>query len=376
MIAGGGIAALEAALTLGELAGGAIATTLLTPRTTFTHRPLNVLEPFAGAGGRSYDLIAIARAAGARVCHAELERVDAERRLVHTTGGQALPYDVLLIAYGAEVGPRFKHARTIDDRYLGDRLHGLVRDVEDGYVRRVAFVTTGPPAWPLPLYELALMTSRAAYDMSAEMSVFIVTPERSPLEVFGDVASRTVASLLEHHGIELVTAPACDVPAPGRVTVGSGRAALRVQSVVAMPHLAPRRVAGVPVNVDGFIEVDANCRVGGLSDVYAAGDATAFAVKHGSIAALQADAAATEIARQAGADVPPEPFHPVLHGMLLGADRPLYLRARLSAGGRPLDSEASDAPLWHPPGKIAARRLGPYLRHADQLTGSFSHAEL
>ena len=43
---------------------------------------------------------------------------------------------------------------------------------------------------------------------------------------------------------------------------------------------------------------------------------------------------------------------------------------------RPLDSHVSEEPLWHPAGKIAARRLGPYLHHVDQLTGSFSHAAL
>ena len=52
------------------------------------------------------------------------------------------------------------------------------------------------------------------------------------------------------------------------------------------------------------------------------------------------------------------------------------MQPRLSPAGRPLDSHVSEDPLWHPAGKIAARRLGPYLHHVDQLTGSFSHAAL
>lgn len=369
------MAALEAALTLRELCPDRVAVTLLTPRTSFTHRPLAVLEPFPGGASRSYDLAQIAHHTGAELVADRLAAVDPERRLVHTAGGGALEYDALLIAYGTEIRERFSHAHTIDDAYL-DRLHGLVQDVEDGYVRRVAFVATGPPGWPLPLYELALMTSRAAYDMSAEMACFVVTPEHMPLEVFGDRASRKVAELLARHRVQLITAAACDVPAAGRVLVEPGQPSLHVQSVVAMPELAPRQVPGVPTGAGGFVEVDEHGRVTGLDGVYAAGDATAFPVKHGSIAAQQADTAATEIAREAGADVAPQPFEPVLHGILLGAERPLYMTARLNADSNPLDSEVSEEPLWYPAGKIAARRLGPYLHHADQLAGSFSHAAL
>lgn len=376
VVAGGGVAALEAVLALRQLCPDRVSVTLLTARSTFTHRPLTVLEPFPGAGGRRYELAHIARDAGAQLITDRLVLVDAGRRLVHTAGGRALPYDALLIAYGAEIRQSFRHAHTIDDAYLGDRLRGLVQDVEDGYVRRVAFVATGRASWPLPLYELALMMSGAAYDMSAEVAVFVVTPERAPLEAFGETASRMVAGLLGRHHVKHVTAPACAVPAAGEVVIAPDRPSLHVQSVVAMPELAPRWMPGVPAGPGGFIEVDAACHVGQLTGVYAAGDATGFPVKHGSIAAQQADTAAAGIAREAGADVPPEPFHPVLHGILLGAERPLYMTARLSPAGRPLDSEVSEEPLWHPAGKIAARRLGPYLHHADQLTGTFSHAAL
>jgi sulfide:quinone oxidoreductase len=376
VIAGGGVAALEAALTLRELCADGVSATLLTPRTSFTHRPLTVLDPFPGAGGRRYDLAHFAHHAGAELVADHLAGVDVEHRVVHTAGGRRLEYDALLIAYGTQIRERFKHAHTIDDDYLDDRLHGLVDDVEDGYVRRVAFVATGPPGWPLPLYELALMTSRAAYDLSAEMSCFVVTPEHMPLEVFGDTASRRVAELLARHRVQLLTASACDVPAAGRVVTAPDHPSLHVQSVVAMPELTARRVLGIPADGTGFIEVDGRCRISGLDDVYAAGDATGFPVKHGSIAAQQADTAAAEIARDAGADVPSEPFVPVLRGLLLGAERPLYMTAQLDAAGTPISSEVSDDPLWHPTGKIAARRLGPYLHHADQLTGSFSYAAL
>jgi NADPH-dependent 2,4-dienoyl-CoA reductase/sulfur reductase-like enzyme len=42
VIAGGGVAALEAALALRELAGDRVTTTLLAPGTTFVYRPARV----------------------------------------------------------------------------------------------------------------------------------------------------------------------------------------------------------------------------------------------------------------------------------------------------------------------------------------------
>src|SRR5215207_2938558 len=63
VIAGGGIAALEALLALRDLAGTRVELTLLAPGEDFVHRPLAVTEPFglgrpqrvplAGIGSRS-----------------------------------------------------------------------------------------------------------------------------------------------------------------------------------------------------------------------------------------------------------------------------------------------------------------------------------
>ena len=80
VIAGGGVAAVEAALALRELCAERVSTILLTPQMAFTHRPLSVLEPFAGAGGRRYELERIAHDAGARLVADRLARVGCEQR--------------------------------------------------------------------------------------------------------------------------------------------------------------------------------------------------------------------------------------------------------------------------------------------------------
>src|SRR5262249_5119732 len=95
------------------------------------------------------------------------------------------------------------------------------------------------------------------------------------------------------------------------------------------------------------------------------GDMTTFPVKQGGIAAQQADVVAAAIAARAGADVVPEPFDPVLRGLLLTGGAPAFLRAELH-GGRADTSSVADEALWWPPGKIAARYLAPFLAsHAE-----------
>jgi len=94
--------------------------------------------------------------------------------------------------------------------------------------------------------------------------------------------------------------------------------------------------------------------------VFAAGDATAFPVKQGGIAAQEADAVAEAIAASVGADVDPQPFQPVLRGLLLTGGRARYLRADIS-GGAGDDSTISTDALWWPPDKISGRYLALYL---------------
>jgi hypothetical protein len=134
-----------------------------------------------------------------------------------------------------------------------------------------------------------------------------------------------------------------------------------VDRVVALPQLFGPPTPGIPGGAQGgFIPIDAHCRVRGLHNVFAAGDATDFAIKHGGIAAQQADTAATAIAALAGAPVDPKPFHPEIHGILLGADKPLYLSAHVT-GSLGSSSQISEEPSWSPPTKVVAKYLAPYL---------------
>lgn len=366
MIAGGGVAALEAALALRDLARDQVSTILLAPEPEFIYRPLRVREPFAQAEAPRYSLEGIARDIGVELKQDAFKWLDPSQHTVHTAAGDQLVYDALLLALGARHAPRFRHAMTLDDRLLDEQLHGLIQDVEGGYVNKLAFIAPSQMPWPLPIYELGLMTARRAWEMNVEVSVTIATPEDAPLAIFGSTASEAIGQLLEERGILTITSAHCEVPAAGQVLLHPGGRSLFFDRIVALPELFGPSVPGVPNRgAHGFIPIDVHCRVPGLKDVYAAGDATDFAVKHGGVAAQQADVAAQSIAALAGAPVEPTKFHPVIHGVLLGGGRPLYLSAHIT-GGHGSSSEISEEPTWSPASKIVANYLAPYLESRNR----------
>jgi sulfide:quinone oxidoreductase len=365
LIAGGGVAGLEAALALRALAREAVRITLLAPEAEFVYRPLAVGEPFARPAARRYPLEAITAGLDIEPVRDAFRWLDPEARTVHTENGERLRYDALLLALGARPHPSFPHGLTLDVHRLDEQLHGLVQDVESGYVQSLAFVVPDRLSWPLPAYELALMTAGRAYGMGTEVTVTVITPEESPLAVFGRRVSSSVQRLLRGNGVQVFCASQATVRQPGELSLHPGDRRLRAEQVVAMPELFGPPTPGVPKRDPyGFISVDSRCRVIGLQNVFAAGDATDFPIKFGGVASQQADVAAQAIAALAGTGGEPAPFAPTLRGILLGGRRPLYMSARF-AGAHGTDSQVSEAPLWAPEMKIVARHLGPRLEELD-----------
>jgi sulfide:quinone oxidoreductase len=209
----------------------------------------------------------------------------------------------------------------------------------------------------LPLYELALLTRAQLVDEgSSGVSIVIVTSEHEPLALFGATASQAVAQLLEARGIELVTG-STPLAFSGGVLATAPGDGVEADVAVALPRLEGPHVQGIVHDAQGFIPTDEYCQVVSEIDVWAAGDATAFPLKQGGIAAQQADAAATSMAASAGIDVEPEQFRPVLRGLLLTGMVPRFLRAEPGTPASAVDTE----PLWWPPAKIVGRHLAPFL---------------
>jgi sulfide:quinone oxidoreductase len=367
LIVGGGVAALETLLALADLAPEHTDVTVIAPNAEFIYRPMVIREPFAYASARRYPLAPIIADCRATLLHGELDWIDPVTHTIHTKADKAITYDVLVLTLGAHIDKRYEHALTIDDRDLDDTMHGLIQDIEGGYLHKLAFVAAGRMAWPLPLYELALMTAGRAYDMGIELQTTIVTPEDSPLAIFGQSASSAVGEMLARANISSINSAYAEVPSSREVVINPGDRHLEVDRVIALPELFGPELRGIPLGEHGFIPVDPYCRVPDVEHIYAAGDATDFPIKHGGVGSQQADVAARSIAALAGAPVTPDRFNPMIHGMLLTDGKPVYLTAHLT-GGHGFSSEISDTPSWSPPSKIAAKYLAPYLQERDRVS--------
>jgi sulfide:quinone oxidoreductase len=235
----------------------------------------------------------------------------------------------------------------------------LLNRASSGRLKRLAFAVPAAVTWPLPLYELVLLTAaHLEHQGNGEVELLLVTPEARPLALFGPSASAAVEKLLADAGVRVETA---SVPLSweDETLRLAGGEAISVDAVVTLPRLQAPALAGIPQGPDGFVETDELGRVLGLEGVYAAGDLVQLPIKQGGIASQQADAVATAIASDAGAAVQLEPFHPVLRGLLLTGFAQGFLRAERGT------SLVDTHPLWWPPAKIVGRYLGPFL--AEQL---------
>jgi sulfide:quinone oxidoreductase len=366
LVAGGGVAGLEALLALRDLAGDHVSTTLLEPSKEFVFRPMATAETFGRGHGERIRMTRLAEDAGARLVPSALASVDDERQVVTTEHGQELPYDALLVATGAMSEPAFRRALTWTPESDPELFGGLRQDIEEGYAHSVAFVVPPRNAWPLPAYELALMTAWDARGMGQDdVKISVVTPEHAPLEMFGRAGSAELQKDLDEAGVSVWTGAYVEesTDPPGFV-VQPGSHRLDATRVVALPKAAGPRIPGLASDEAGFIRVDDHGRVRGSERVWAAGDAIAFPVKQGGLAAQQADAAAEAIAAVAGADVEPRPFRPVLRGMLLTGRGSNWMRSEIAGGAG--EAVAERHALWWPPTKVAGRYLAPYLHESAE----------
>lgn len=371
LVAGAGFAGLEVMLALRELAEERVAVDVLAPGPDFVYRPLAVAEPFGLGEVHRIALEVLVERAGASYRRGSLAAVDAHAHRAETSDGASLSYDTLVVASGAQAEEVVPGALTFRGPEDVSRFGELVEQVESGAVERVAFAVPAGISWPLPLYELTLLTARCAAGSAsaARAEITFVTPERGPLTLFGTSASNLARGLLEDQGVRLALERH-----PVRFADGSlellGGETMAVDAVVSLPRLRGPSLAGVPHDRDGFLEVDDRGRVRGVPDVFAAGDATAFPVKQGGIATQQADVVAETIASEAGAPVRPTPLDPVVRALLLTGDRPAYVRAAL--GGHHGDPGVVDwEPLWWPPAKVAGLHLAPFLAaQMDRVTAA------
>jgi sulfide:quinone oxidoreductase len=385
LIAGAGVAALEAILALRARAGHAVDIEVLAPGQSFLYLPVTVAEAFDAGEARAFDLGEIFDDLGVRRHVDTLTGVDTGAQVAYTSTAGELSYDHLIIALGGRPVPVIGGALAFRGRPDVPALRAILRALADGEISRLAFAVPHGSTWALPLYELALLATSRVGGHRSEQQIVLVTPEHEPLELFGARAGAAVEQLLRARGVELHTQSLPSTFADGVLQLVGG-ATIAADRVVALPGLRGPNVPGLDCDADGFISIDAYGRVPGAPGVYAAGDAAAFPLKQGGLATQMADTIADVIAADVGAAVEPRPFRPVIRGLLLTGGEPIYLRAGASAGRDEstiaadrafvptptvpalglgaTESSSSTRALWWPPAKIAGRYLAPYLATA------------
>jgi sulfide:quinone oxidoreductase len=355
LIAGGGVAGLEGLLALHALAGERVRVTLAAPKPDFTYRPLAVAEPFGLGHAHHVRLSQFAEQTGAELVIDSVVGVDDAGAKVRMQGGGERAFDALLLAPGGRAVAGVEGATTWWPGGDPEIYGGLLRDIEEGYTKRLAIVVPPGAVWPLPAYELALMTVGEAREMGQhDVEVIVVTPEHAPLSLFGEVASGAVADELRQAGVQLRTGVVAR-RAGGELLLEPGGERLDVQRVYAVPRIVGAGIEGVATDEDGFIRAADDGLVERCTRTWAAGDAVVSPVKFGGLATHQARRAVAAIARRAGVTDAPDPGEPVLHGRLLVGHRTRRLRGRGDGAG---------APLWWPQGKVAGEYLPRWLsRH-------------
>jgi sulfide:quinone oxidoreductase len=352
VIAGGGVAGLEALLGLHAVAGDRVKLTLVAPDHNFTYRPLAVGEPFGLGHAHRVPLRRFTYAAGADLVVDRAVGVDDRARELRLQDAGTLRFDALLVAPGGRAVAGVDGATTWWPSGDSDAYGGMLRDLDEGYAKRIAIVVPPGAVWPLPAYELALMTAGEAREMGHDDAhVIVVTPERTPLSLLGDEASRAVAEELRWAGVELRTGAVAHREGSELVLDPDGTR-LDVDRVLAVPRLLGPGLGGLPVDEEGFVLAGDDGLVQGCERTWAAGDGVATPLKFGGLATHQARAAIAGIARLGGIADAPDPGEPVIHGRLLVGHRMRRLRP---------SGDAAGAPLWWPQGKVAGEYLPRWL---------------
>jgi sulfide:quinone oxidoreductase len=367
LVAGAGVAGLEAALALRDLAGDRVDVTLHDPSEEFAYRPFGIGEPYGTTRAFRYDLHRLSQLCGASLHASAIAAVETERRVAVSRDGKRFPYDQLIVVTGARMLESVPGAVTYwgatDDGEVGD----LFADLRLGRLQRLVLSMPPGHGWVLPLYELALLAANVLEKTANDRTrITVVTPETSPLEIFGPRAARQTSALLAERRIDLVTGARSIGFGAGRLRIDPGED-IEADAAITLPRLEGRRIGGIPYDGDGFVTVDELGRVVGLERVYAAGDVSSLPFKQGAFATQQADAVAEAIAAALGVAIEPRPAATQVQAVLWTSRGPQYLSDGNRAGAERASSPSQrHLELLHN-GRLTARYLSPLV---DSLLAS------
>ena len=185
-----------------------------------------------------------------------------------------------------------------------------------------------------------------------DVQITIVTPEHSPLSLFGEEAERAVAEELEAAGIALRTGVVAR-RAEGGLTLEPGGELLDAQRVFAVPRIVGPAIEG-RARRRGGVRPRSRRRTGRRLRAHLGGRRRRR-VADSSSAGLPRIRPAVPRRRSLASPastIAPDPGEPVIRGRLLAGRRSRRLRGR---------GDRDAAPLWWPQGKVAGVYLPRWL---------------
>lgn len=281
--------------------------------------------------------------------------------------GAQLRYEHLVVAVGARREPYLGGGALTfrgpeDAARYRSLLGGVAGAAAAGVHLDLAFAVPPGAGWPLPAYELALLSAARLEEEGSRdrVSMTVVTAETAPLALFGPEASEAVAGDLDRAGIRLRANAVIGRWREGRLELlPAGE--VPADRVVALPRLRGPALAGLPADRLGFVRADLDGRVEGAADAYVVGDAGTFPIKQGGVGCDQADRVAALIARRMGVEAELRPIDPTLRAFLLEGPEQRYLRSRPGGGHEDSPGRSWLLTMERMTGKVAGRHLAPLL---------------
>ena len=264
LIAGGGVAALEAALALRDLAGERLEVELARPAPSSSTALSPSASPTARPRSSATTSTRWRSGCGAPSASAASSPSTPGAGLATARDGERIPYDYLA---GRLRGAHALGGARARSPSGGSPTKGasarVVRRLRAGTLRDVVFTMPGGHSWTLPVYELALLGATVLAKSGIEdAKLTVVTPEDAPLELFGRAVGEQMGQLLASTGSR-------SSPAPTRSSSRAGDCASlpasrsRPRRSSACPGSRVAASTASPPTPDGFLPVDEHCRVAG-----------------------------------------------------------------------------------------------------------------
>lgn len=341
VVVGFGFGALELIFMLANALFMMERLTIVAPKMRFVFIPNSIFVPF-GLKWKSItvDLCPVMWFLGIRTIKEKVTYV--RDHYVMTETGRTLRYDKVVVATGARVAPELipglkEHGCIIGTENGSIKMYARLRALAgaskgtDGEGRNIILLNPGGNGCSGPIYEMAFMIRHWCNKHGLyKAKVKIVTSEHALIQTFGSDVHYYCDKMLKDRNIEYrLDVEVGEVNDHCVYVLNSCRFEYDV-----LVSLAPQRGhnLGLPVDANGFIQVDPNTLgIVGMPNAYAVGDCNNIPLNQGYMAMLQADVVAENIISILRGKAPKKNFGDTMEAMCI-----MYMGHIAFAGRIPL----------------------------------------